>query len=640
MKTKIWIDVEDASGNRLGDGPVYAVKSATITRALDGAGSFNISASGGDYRALTLLTNERRIKIYVDDVAGLRLLGQGIIRKRDLTDSPSGIELKISGPDVIDELKRRSVLLARIYNQQTVATIANSLIALVPGWTVTVDAGIASEVVDARYDGVSVLKAFQDLAKRYSYHLRLGATYRNLEISPFGVSNGLRMSRVEVVTSETIANLNLLMVQNISTGRNSEDLCNWILPIGAGEGESALTLQYSNRTTPYTIQTTTGPDGRTLYFLSDATSITTYGEIRKTGQFKEIAPLSNSEADIMNAANALYDAAAEYLTRTKVVQETYSVTVKNVQQTIYPGDKIHIDYKAQISSESGEIDYMNIRDDFYLLSVRESVSGGGTSVAMEVSNVDRAEEDVATTVMNSIESIELRGLKPSVASSTRSYVYDREIAPSYNATVPVEFTDATLYVQRIRMRLKTSPFRATATATAGGGGTTSTSAGGGDHNHRIAVLTTITGFPATTINPFYMRSSSGGSLIGVKMDVSNAQDLWTEQSSGSHTHDITIPDHTHTLAFGITDDTATPIGITLWVNGQNKTLELTGSSLLAPSGGNLDIVADAGILTNLITAAAGGLRQVHQIEVRCNGGRGRAEVTIEIFETTQSIKLS
>lgn len=553
---QIWLDVYDATGNRLGDGPVFAVRDAEISRVLDGAGSWSATLPATDLRALTLLTNERRVRIWTDGVNGKRLLSEGIIRQRKISESSSGVNLTISGPDALDELKRRSVLLGRIYNQATVATVAAGLIALVPGWSVQVDSSISSAVIDARYDGVSVLRAFQDLATRYGYHLRLATNaVRTLEIGPFGEDSGLRINRVQTVTLETLLNDKLLIVEEISEDKNTEEIYNWLIPLGAGEGEAALTLEKSTRTSPYTIQTMTGPDGKTLYYISDASSVATYGEIRRVGQFKEVSALSNSDTDIENAANALYDAAVADLTRHKDTQQIYMVSVKNARQTIAPGQKVFIDYKAQVERDSEVYDYLNIRDDFFVLKAQEVAGSAGQSVALEISNIDRYPETVAETVISSIEQIELRGYKPAVVPAVNRYVYMRDIASGLPCVAPIEITDATLSVQRVRARLKTGVFREAL------------------------------------------------------------------------------------VASGVADDAQTPSGVTVWVNGSDETTALTGSASLAPSGGALNVLLDEAALTALIVGATGGLRQAHTLEVRCTGGRGRVELSIEIAETTQAIKL-
>lgn len=635
---RIYVDVYDPVGNSLGDGPVISLLSADVNRALDGAGSFNLRAPATDARAIELLKNENRIEIWAEDIAGLRLLGEGIIRNVAITVSPSGAALRVSGPDILDELKRKNTLLALIFNQVTISSMASSLIGLVSGWSVSVDAAIASNLVDGRYDGVSVLAAFQDLAKRYGYHIRISnTTARTLEIGPFGDDNGLTIPNVVVTTSELLANPKIVPVQRLQTSDDTADVFNWIIPIGAGEGTAAITLEKSTRTTPYTIYNMAGPDGTTLYYIKDTTSITTYGQIEKVAQFKDIAPLSNDETDQANAANALYDASVEQLIRYKDAKKTYTLTVKNVKQSIRAGDKLTMDYVAQINDNGTIIDYLNITGSFWILKAREAIGLEASYVDLEISNVDRRTQSNAQMVMDSINSIELRNLKPGITSSTRSYVYGREIASTFDCNVPVEFTDATMTVQRVRLRLKTTPFRATSTGAASGGAATQTSASDGDHRHLMFANETDVAVPGD--QGYVCAADSGG--VGANHVAFRGPNLplWTNASSGTHNHDVSVPNHTHSPVFGIVDDTQTPINVTVFVNGVDKTLALFGSSTLAPSGGSINVVADSDVLTGLINNAVGGLVQVHDIDVKCASGQGRAEVTIEVFEVTQAISV-
>ena len=640
---RVWCDVFDSNYNRLGDGPVTAIKSASFRRAFDGAGTFNMSLVGTDEQALTLLTNERRVRIYGTALDGTaRVLGDGIIRQRNITEQSGGVTLQVSGPDALDELKRANTLLARTY-RDTVQNVVNNLLAFATGWTATVDASIASNTIDVRYDGVSVLAALQNIADRYGYHLRLSSsTARTLEISEFGDDNGLRISKTEIVTTETIQNSELLMVQRLSQGQTSEQIYNWLLPIGAGEGTAALTLEKSTRTSPYTIQSTTAGDGRTLYYISDSTSISTYGTIQKVGQFKEIAPSGNTNTDIVAAANALYDAAVEDLQRHKQQQEQYSVTVKNVQQTIQPGDKIHLDYKARVQTESGFVDYLSIRDDFWILDVNETVSASGTSATLTISNVDQRVTTPAEQMMNAIEQINLRNLQPTTTGSVRSYVYYEDMDGSNSVTIPIEFTTATLLLQRVRMRIQTRPLRSNITATESGGGSTETSAGGGDHRHRMFRWVGYTSGTFTTGAEYIVNAGPpfSGDLTIFAPYLGATADLYTEGASGTHTHDIVIPDHTHDMTYGIFDNTGvTPVGVTVSVNGTDLTNDLFGQATLAPSGGFINRVADVTELTDAIQNASGGLQQVHDIEVACTSGQGRVQVTIEVYEITQTITI-
>jgi hypothetical protein len=94
------------------------------------------------------------------------------------------------------------------------------------------------------------------------------------------------------------------------------------------------------------------------------------------------------------------------------------------------------------------------------------------------------------------------------------------------------------------------------------------------------------------------------------------------------------------MTYGIFDNTGvTPVGVTVSVNGTDLTNDLFGQATLAPSGGFINRVADVTELTDAIQNASGGLQQVHDIEVACTSGQGRVQVTIEVYEITQTITI-
>ncbi|MEL7435005.1 MAG: hypothetical protein AAFN11_13755, partial [Chloroflexota bacterium] len=73
MSNRVWLDVYSGDTvQRLGEGPVFSVKQASITRPLDGAGSFRANVVGTDPRAITLLQNNRIVRIWSEDITGIR----------------------------------------------------------------------------------------------------------------------------------------------------------------------------------------------------------------------------------------------------------------------------------------------------------------------------------------------------------------------------------------------------------------------------------------------------------------------------------------------------------------------------------------------------------------------------------------
>ncbi len=188
-----------------------------------------------------------------------------------------------------------------------------------------------------------------------------------------------------------------------------------------------------------------------------------------------------------------------------------------------------------------------------------------------------------------------------------------------SAILPIEFTDATLQLQRIRFRLKTTPFRTNVT----------TSTSGSSHNHKIG--SDVGPAAAFTARRTLFFKADGTTTHAFMLDAAASphDDIWTAKEAL----------HFHDPNFGIADDSVSPKEVTVLVNGVDKTTELFGFTPLAPAGANLDVVADAGELTNLILNAAGGLRQEHTIEIKCDDQQGRVEATVEIFEVNQSVRI-
>ncbi|MCZ2077916.1 MAG: siphovirus ReqiPepy6 Gp37-like family protein [Bryobacterales bacterium] len=450
---RIWADVYASDGTtRLGDGPIYSIKSASFTKALDGPGTFTLTLPGADTRALTLLACKRRIKVYTDDNSDLfRLLGDGTIETIAGKVSSTGLEITVSGADTLSLLRQTNTLMNRKYSAASVSTIATSLTALA-GWTVSASGGNTTTI---RYDGETVLKALQMLCEEQGLHFRLTSTPMQVEIGAFGANSGYRATNVERIHDDLYDNEAITLIETLNLVTDSKDICNWILPLGAGEGVAALTLQYSTRTTPYTIQVATGPDGRNYYYLTDGTSAGLYGTIQKVVPFKDISPASNTQADYIAAANQLYDAAAAYLARWKDKLDTYSMTLRNVRP-IDPGEKIHVRFKGVVYRDGSPYTYRDINQDMWVMNVQEYVSEGGISQTLQVATVDRYALDAAEAVVRSMEAADSRARRLNPTPSVSQFTKLSDISSSFPVTVTIPITDATLDLTRVSITFITS----------------------------------------------------------------------------------------------------------------------------------------------------------------------------------------
>lgn len=621
---RAWVNVYDPTGTtRLGGGPITP-ESISQTRVLDGAGTFSLSVPRTSKRAIDLLINRRVVEIVYEDpyTRALNNLTRGIIFSTSDSDSGGRLTMTVDGPDAMQLLRDKSTLLARIYTLQNTDTMLAAL-AAIAGWTTS---GSLTGQTVARFDGENVLKSMQATLERTGYHMRLSTSSANqVQIGTFGADSGYLAWHVEGNVSQAPPSLfsrqnKLIPVETLQIETEGSDVVNWILPIGGGEGEAALTLEKSTRTTPYAIQTTTGPDGRTLYYLSDSTSIATYGTIQKVGTFKDINPITNTDADIVNAANALYDATVAYLIRHKDPLTTYSMTLRGRVGILQPGDKIRVVYKGVVYREGVPVAYRDIDQMFWMLEVTDNIGVSGFSSQVRIASVDRYELDSMDVIIGALDDLQIDNLKIQPYPNTRSFVWPRDVAPSFHGNIPVRFTDACLKLLRLQVRITTSPYRITAQQ----------ASASGDHRHIMFVNLGGDFGPSGTYKTMNASDSTGStSGYSVRMETNAPDNLYTVGGSGTHTHP---------LVYGITDDTLYPSGISIYVDGIDRTAAL-GGPWNPGTGSPITIDLNEALMTGYINNAAGGLRQEHTISFRCTSGRGHIEAVVEIYELVQALKV-
>jgi len=460
---RILVDVYDPTGsNRLGPGPVLTCTSATVRRRLDGAGSLNLSGNLTDPRAGDLLQPERQVRVWIDSPEGMRDFARGIILDVRRNINARSFELSIDCADVLNAIARRTVRNGRQYVNQALSTIAADLITLVPGWTASVESGIAANLHSARFTGTNVFKALLRLVEERGYHLRSGAAANVVEIGAFGTDSGLTFTNLMGTGQGILTNADLVLIESLDVAESSRTVGNWIIGYGAGEGAAALTLQNSTRTTPYTINTITD-DGRTLYYLQDAASVIEYGQKEKVVVFKNIAPVTNTTTAKEAAANALYDAMAAWLQRNKDTVTSYRVRGVKVDRTIRPGDKIRLWYKGMVQRDGADYTYLEVDDTFWVLEVNERASDSGVMVDLVISTVDQMEQNAAEVVVGALEDIQVQSvsIKTFPFFSENTWVEPCAAGtsePLNDAIFKLEIDESVTEVTQIKIRFKSIPF--------------------------------------------------------------------------------------------------------------------------------------------------------------------------------------
>lgn len=615
---QLHVDVFDASGNKVGTGPLLTATQFSITRELDGVGSFNLNFPASDYQVVSELVNERRIEVYT--FSPLRdervLIGSGIARNLSFQKNAGGETLVVSGPDRLDELKRVNTWIKWEQSLTTIATIFEQLVALDANWTASLTGFAGTNDQNIRLDGLSALAGLQELTKRTGIHFRLSTDGgRTIEGGAFGDDSGVTLtSAPSQIFYEMNTRENTGLFESITLQFQSEEVVNTIVPLGPGDFEAALNLAYSTRTSPYTI-TSFVANGITLYKLTDAASVTLYGAIEKmleTG----VSAISNSEQDLINAANASYDLAATFLQRYSVKQEVFSVTVRNLGTSLKPGQKVRVVYGGfAYDKEGNPAKWLDINDDYWVLQVTERFDLSGRVQDLQLSNVDIPMRNGARIVIGELERIKIGNVivKPYLSKDTISFPPE-SIDSTNEVVLPFAFGAYTRNINQVILRVWTRPFRVNVTG----------AAAGGDHVHRVFRYQGVD--PGAGIRDLMQHRIAPGTTYGssiIERNTSSTSDIYTYDASGDHTHD---------MVYGIFDDTETPTDIEFYVDQGSGGTPISGGPY-ATLGEELELEID--ITSEFSQTSFAGQ---HYITVACDSGQGLIIAQIEIRETISSIK--
>lgn len=442
MANRIWAEVYAPDGAGLGQA---TLASASITRMLDGAGDIQLTAPISE-RSISLLHYGRRVEIYWEHPAkGQTWVGSGILLSKNIS-APSS--LSWSGQDSLEDLRRASTLRGREYIDQPIADVIDDLVGLVlEDWSAKVDGGLGN--TSRRFDGQSVLAALLAVVEGAGVHLRLKG--QGLEVGAFGQTSGVRITNLRTAAPEAAHNDRLVIISTLTLVEEGHDIYNWIEPVW-GTGDTALTLRRSTRTQPYPIQTMTGPDGKTIYYLEDAASVAQYGRIQRHPTMPDAPYIADGK--MVNAANVLYDWAVAELQRKKEPQTTYQVSGVKLDRRVLPGDTVRLAYQGEITGQDGRlVRYADIDDDFYVLSLVETYGTNGQFVTWQISNLDRPAVDAVQLLTDALKQVEMQSKQQRLTSTIARYETSGAITPSTPVTLSfvipamaVDIGDATLSI--------------------------------------------------------------------------------------------------------------------------------------------------------------------------------------------------
>ncbi len=551
--TGFYIDIEDSSGQRLGSGPIMSASKWRITMRMDKAGSFDFEMPATDPKA-TIVQKKRIARAYAF-MNGQRIeVGAGVIdniRRQPAADGK--VTLQVSGDDLIRELTYRSVLNLKLYTGGNPVSHAAAVAAVgsyaPAGWIFTADGSPPNDSIYGYFNGETVLQGAIKVAQKSESHFYRGVG-RNLIFASNFTSSGVRAIRARgELAPATCA------IVSLSEQINTYDLITRIYPRGSGNANAQLTLRATTRTAPAGFILNKADN-----YIEHVASVTNYGRIERQIDFREIGPILNTDADIVAASNALFDAALETLKRrsTELAQATYTLAIAGCSELLRPMQSIRLVHRDLAAG-------LDINANLNILEATWQVDKSGLyTTGLKVSNADRWPASDVGMLADGIEEGHVYQALQQLNANSYVATYNKNIDADYSATFRFRFGNEVTQLSQVLFEFQLLPFESTVKT--------------------LAILT--------------VTSSAGGSSVQ------------SASSGGSHTHSVTIPAHSHTVTVAAHSHTVTVAAHThtVTIPAHSHTVTIPGHTHTIPNHQhNFTIIGNgAGALTYDIGYGAGG----------------------------------
>ncbi|MBO0438974.1 phage tail protein [Candidatus Enterococcus ikei] len=345
-------------------------------------------------------------------------------------------------------------------------------------------------------------------------------------------------------------------MQGFEIERDPNNLVNRVFPLGAGEGVNQINIKSVNNGISY---------------VEDKKSIEKYGLVEYVWVDQRFT-----------IPQALKDNAINMLSKWSIPKISWSVTAADLTKLTDDPlivDKLRKGGVAMINTNDYGSVNLRIKKE-----AKNDVFGAPQDLQLDLGNL---KDDITTTMSDLGRKQQINETYSQGATNILNYSYQDNCETAYPAIIEFYLDDDVFHVNTVELTFKTKKYRgytkavkgggakvtstsaggaSTQTSSAGGGyssgsttsggggyssGSTTSSGGGsvqssgsgGDHRHRMfAYRGVVNHKPGETPNRY---DANEGQIIFVDGPTSGAKDLWTEGTSGNHSHAVGIPNHSH-----------------------------------------------------------------------------------------------
>ena len=527
------VNIENAAGVKLGAGPIATGTKWTYKQKLSAAGEWALEVPLAEPR-LSNATLKRRVHCYVRRSGQLVWLGGGIIESRSYTLSADNVPvMNLSGPDLLRELA--GITVAFEVNALDTAPLTHNILeqifAAIPAWSATEPVSLPE--ITARFVHESVLNALISVCEKtgaFFWMEPYTVTPRKIIIATAPVvSSIVATNMADSLAAER--NQNLCLISNIERTEASWDAYNRLIVYGAGDGQARLTLATANvwpdGSPVQHAYLFTDPYGRDHNFVLDKTTntitdtlaVTEYGTIEQAAAFKDIAPITPNDADMIAAANTLVVAAVNQLVLSSFPTESYRLSVAALRAVVHPGMQIRVMARKYRDG----LPYINIDTNLIIQEVDYEIDEQGEKVTgLTVATTWKPEKTGATILSEQIQKLNSLEAHPQIGANENTISYREDVDDDYSASFPFWLSLGTVQINSVTLRFKLEQLRSSVKTIGGTAtGTVNVPAHShtlSSHNHEVPHQHYIVADPGAGGSDIQIFSGGGspdyGSLVG------------------------------------------------------------------------------------------------------------------------------
>lgn len=508
---RFWIDIENATGDKQGSGPISSALNWRSVKRLDRAGEFSFEVPATDSTA-ALVKSRHVARCYAIVDGAVMEIGAGMVDSISVRVPTDGQPLLVvSGPDLLGEL-RRVVLDQRGSNTRTshasgewvlFQNVREAPFLIIrdhvnakflggeggqPQWAVGDEEGTVPSsphyITDLpcylKFRHETALAGLLEIAQATGGHFRLG-TGRKVEWVNTWEDSGFHAVHGAPNPVAVEEKTEIALIAKIEKITDSQDIVNRVFLYGSGEGHARLDLLSATEwpdgtaisgTSPfYNAWTSQVDGGHSLYLAKDITTVSLdycfnclqengsrddYGNNEIALTFKHITPVSNTADDVELAANQLLRSGYEWMRMRSIPQDFYRLTLWGVQGEVKVGEKLQVTARRYVDGHAA----IDVDQPLYVLeSTTEVAIDGLRTMELVVSTTERQLIDDNDVIVGILAGQEVSQTHQQPAASGWTEEHIDEMDEDFKAEFRFILGEEIVQIQQILLRFRVDTYR-------------------------------------------------------------------------------------------------------------------------------------------------------------------------------------